>query len=85
MLGHSYGLIPVNSYNFEYSNLGHASHFMEGTAWCHINQPLIGHVFQQCLERDFFITTQAEFPRNLSFTSGILRYFDKFKNLIAGG
>ena len=85
MFGNGNRLVTVNCHNFQHCDLRHAPHFVKRAARGHIDQPFIGHVLQQRLQRNFLIAAQTKLARDLALARRVLRRLDEFQYLIAGG
>jgi hypothetical protein len=83
MFGNSNRLVAINADDFENRNLGNAAHLMKCATGSHVDQPLIGHIFQQCLERYLLNPPQPEFTRNFALSGGFIGRLDKLENLFA--
>ena len=59
-------LCVVHIHDAQHGDLGEAAHLVEGAAGCAVDQPFIGHVLEQRLQRDLLIAQQAKGARNLA-------------------
>ena len=80
---HRKRLITVNFDYLKHGNLGNAAHFVERAPRSHIDEPFVGHVLEQSLQRNLLIPTQPEFSSNLALASGYIALLYESKDLLA--
>ena len=66
----------------KHRHLGHAAHLVERAPGRGIDQPFVGHVAQQRLERDLLIALEPERPRDLALAGRIVRRLDEVEDLL---
>ncbi len=70
-------LCVVDVDHAQHRHLGQPAHLVEGAARCAVDQPFIGHVLEQRLQRDLLIAQQAKGARNLALAGRCVGRGDK--------
>ena len=78
MFGHGVNTIAFNIDDAQHRYLGHPAHFVKGTTGRGVYQALIGHIFEQSLERYLVCAVQAKFFGNLALSRRRRRGGDEF-------
>ena len=68
----------------EDGDAGHPAHRVKGGALA-VDQPFLGHVFQQGLQRDLLVPLQAEGAGDLALADGLIAAGDEVEDLLAAG
>ena len=69
----------------QHRDFRHAARLVEGAAGRAVDQPLVGHVLEQALERDLVLPRQPERPRNLALARRLVGRGDEVEDLLAAG
>ena len=67
----------------QYCNLGHPAQLVKSARRAKVDQPFVGHILEQRLERDLLLPLEAEGLGDLPLARGLVRCGDEIHHLIA--